>query len=261
VVRAVWVSAASLALAACGKVAGDEVDAAPPDGVLADAEVAVDAAVDAAPAVPDGLDCKQIHDNTPERPSGRYLIDPDGDGGEPALEVTCDMVTAGGGWTLVFLGELDYRADVPYTSATTALLARSSTALIAYRRETGLVRDNFATFPLPQAWKDHPPFYYLAEDLTLEVKVDGETAATQRTLRFGRQNFSSLCGDAWTTAGEGTPEFAPYGRLCIVGTRAPFYSGFADPRPATTVDHCSSSDAAYSAVACAADRRFSIAVR
>jgi hypothetical protein len=256
---AVWM--AGLALAGCGKVAADEVDATPPDAASADAASAIDGGVDAAPVAPDGLDCKQIHDNDPAAPSGRYLVDPDGDGGAAPFEVTCDMVTASGGWTLVFLGELDYHADVPYTSASSALLARSSTALIAYRRETGLVRDNFASFPLPQAWKDHPPFYYLAEDLTLEVKLDGETAATQRTLRFGRQNFSSLCGDAWTTAAEGTPEFAPYGRICIVGTRAPFYSGFADSRTVSVSDHCSSSDAAYSAFACADDRRFSIAVR
>ena len=51
-------------------------------------------------------DCVQVscyawHQADANLPSGKYLIDPDGDGPIAPLEVGCDMETDGGGWTLV----------------------------------------------------------------------------------------------------------------------------------------------------------------
>ena len=51
--------------------------------------------------------CYLLRETHPELASGRYLIDPDGEGGAAAFEAGCDMVTDGGGWTLV----LALRAD------------------------------------------------------------------------------------------------------------------------------------------------------
>lgn len=48
-----------------------------------------------------GLSCNAIHDSDPDLPSGLYFIDPDGEDGEEAFEVFCDMETDGGGWTLI----------------------------------------------------------------------------------------------------------------------------------------------------------------
>jgi len=93
--------------------AGDAADAeSPPDANRpADARVDAprDAPADVAPvdACPEGgcpplATCKAIFDATPApRTSGLYTVDPDGAGPSPPIQVWCDMLTDGGGWTLV----------------------------------------------------------------------------------------------------------------------------------------------------------------
>ncbi|MCA9717510.1 MAG: DUF4215 domain-containing protein [Myxococcales bacterium] len=46
--------------------------------------------------------CADILALDPAALSGIYKIDPDGQGGQDAFDVSCDMETDGGGWTLVF---------------------------------------------------------------------------------------------------------------------------------------------------------------
>ena len=45
--------------------------------------------------------CQELKARRPTSPDGRYTIDPDGAGAGAALEVFCNMTTAGGGWTYV----------------------------------------------------------------------------------------------------------------------------------------------------------------
>ena len=46
--------------------------------------------------------CASILRNGISDTSGIYTIDPDGDGGAPALDVYCDMTTDGGGWAMLY---------------------------------------------------------------------------------------------------------------------------------------------------------------
>ncbi len=51
----------------------------------------------------DGDTCSAIRASDPDAPSGTYLIDPDLDGPMQPIDVTCDLESDGGGWTMVML--------------------------------------------------------------------------------------------------------------------------------------------------------------
>jgi len=53
------------------------------------------------------VDCAAILSKNPDAESGNYWIKPDGNGPNTAFEVYCDMMTDGGGWTLVAVSSDD----------------------------------------------------------------------------------------------------------------------------------------------------------
>jgi len=212
----------------------------------------VDATADSPPSdAATFVDCNAIHASDPTFVSGTYRIDPDGPGGDDAYNVTCDMVASGGGWTIVFFpaGNLSTAMSTYDAQITSPLLMMAQTVLISYRDTSHIASPDYATFAMPAEWRTQPPMNYPKTDLTTAVKLnDGPEASA--TVRYGYQGFTKLCTDAWDAT-------APFGRICVTGTKAPYFAGFAT----SAADTCSNSVSPYDATACVTERRFSIAVR
>jgi hypothetical protein len=238
-----WKLTVVLGVVACGDVSSKQIDAP----VAQDVAVADTPAPDA-PPLP--ASCKAIHTASPVLGSGTYMIDPDGSGPDAPLSVTCDMAIEGGGWTIVFFPpDANYNGTADYTSSTERLLADATQTLIAYRSASQVAYTNYATFDLPTEWKTTSPMNATGTDITTGVSINGGPLASTQ-VRYGKANFASLCSDAWSAA-------TAYGRVCVVGTIAPYFSGF----NASTTDQCSNSSQAYNTTSCSNDLRFSIAVR
>jgi hypothetical protein len=205
--------------------------------------------LDGPPAAPKS--CGAIHTSQPSAASGNYEIDPDGPGGESPLSVWCDMLTDGGGWSIVFLAPISNLMSITltYTSSSQRLLDEAQSALLAYRTSAQLVVGDYATLPFPAPWRAAAPFRATGADLTTMVRINA-AAATSSTVRYGYQGYQSTCDDAW----QGTPNI---GRICVVGTTAPFFAGFSN----SSADSCGDSSTSAGSLPCATERRFSIAVR
>lgn len=197
--------------------------------------------------------CKTIKAAMPTAPTGIYEIDPDGSVGlEAPISTVCDMTTEEGGWTVIFLptsSNLQSTA-VGYTASTENLLNSATQVLLAYRDSSHAIVGQRAVFPMIQEWRTSSPFAYANAELSVIASIDGGSAMNA-TLKFGYKSFAGdLCSDNWDLA-------TSWGRLCISGTDAPFFTGFAAP----VSDTCPASQQTWNARNCGAELKLTIAVR
>jgi hypothetical protein len=73
--------------------------------------------------------CKELLSLAPGLPSGLYVLDPDGNGAQPTFNARCDMVEAGGGWTLVLNSDTTFVRNSIGDSAANCFTASPCIAL------------------------------------------------------------------------------------------------------------------------------------
>lgn len=208
--------------------------------------------------------CKALMGMAPPVASGMRQIEPsDAPGG---LIVYCDMdpLHAGGGWTEIFLGQMDtYNTrTLNYQVSSSALRTGATEALVGYR-DVGsrALATGWAKFVMPTKWKLDSPFNYARESEPVQgLMVDGVVWAPTTQLVYGSDSWAgtaqgSGCDGAWTSGSEG--------RVCFFSTpllpspSAPFFSEWAMGRG----NNCAQSNDVPITTMCTVSRRFSISIR
>ena len=134
------------------------------------------------------------------------------------------------------------------------MLTDAMEALIANRKSGLVVTGTTASFALPVAWRSTAPFKSDGTDITVIATTKSpnkEPETASRRLRYGKSNWAgNYCIEDWDLVNV-------WGRMCLLGTSAPFYSGFASDG----IDYCADSSQIFNDSTCGTQKRFTIAVR
>lgn len=185
--------------------------------------------------------CLEIKQVLPNSRSGYFDIGVDG----KKINVYCEMIIAGGGWTRVWQAQhdnyhntkFDYELPVSFIQATVS-------TMIAYDNNNRLISPYH--FETPHEWKvQHPMSYNRKMSVVRAFDAYTNRAYHNRKLFYGFENFSSQCKDDFVNGDRG--------KLCIASTKAPFFTSFNHSQK----DFCSTSDQSYNTTICK-ETRFSI---
>ena len=189
--------------------------------------------------------CKSIKEAQPHAKSGDYDIMINGN----THKVYCEMTISGGGWTRVWQAKggnynhTQFEYEIP-----SSFIHKAGFAMISYENKNRQFNPHY--FKIPSEWKTQHPLSYGRGENTLDV-IDGHTnklvATTQ--LKYGSEGFERYCSDSFRNG--------DFGKICIVNTYAPFYSGFAHG----VSDYCSNSRESWDYNGYCGNNKFTIFVK
>jgi hypothetical protein len=195
--------------------------------------------------------------------SGTYTTAPDGMTAN-AIQVYCEMLEDGGGWTRVFESFGNFDGTAQYFAGTLPAVAGSSEMMFAFVDTSTLVLSSAWKFQTPDAFKMKSPMEFPLQmgncnyELIVATRLS-DNVSTMQKLRFGAGDIAGTQCDQGCTAGS-------FGQICLKSDLTEGAAGGFGDFPSFAfyesqgADYCNTSDI-VEVVPCSPSRQFVIFVR